>query len=60
MSERRMIRMNDALYREICLLEDLLKLLDGAVYYHEELDEIYEVLNELYKHDLELMRNESD
>ena len=52
--------MNDALYREICLLEDLLKLLDGAVYYHEELDEIYEVLNELYKHDLELMRNESD
>ena len=52
--------MNDALYREICLLEDLLKILDGAVYYHEELDEIFYRLNEIYQHDLEVMRNESD
>ena len=52
--------MNDALYREICLLEDLLKILDGAVYYHKELDEIFDRLNEIYQEDLELMRNESD
>jgi hypothetical protein len=50
--------MNDALYREICLLEDLLKILDGAVYYHEELDEIIDRLNEIYEEDLEEIKNE--